>query len=158
MSKHCLSKHCLTAVHALKALGCPIVVALEGGYNCSIIGQAIAAVTRVLLGEAPAPLITGELSAAGYVRVISVLCSTYKFFVQRILVVLFCIDISLFLFAVLAEQNVLNGGDGGVYYGAFDEIDAAKQLAFAADRKHTVRLLTDAKQWRKQVQVLVGPL
>jgi acetoin utilization deacetylase AcuC-like enzyme len=46
--------------HALLALGAPIVVAMEGGYNLAAIAACTAAVTRVLLGEAPRGLAGAE--------------------------------------------------------------------------------------------------
>jgi len=49
------------AVHALCALGAPVVVALEGGYHLRAVSASLSAVARVLLGEAPEPLSAGEV-------------------------------------------------------------------------------------------------
>lgn len=46
---------------SLCSLGVPLVVALEGGYNCVTVAGTVGAVARVLLGEqAPFPLSLGE--------------------------------------------------------------------------------------------------
>jgi len=104
------------AMHALCALGAPLVVALEGGYNLAQIGSSLAAVTRVLLGEAPVPLSAGELQ------------------IPR-----------------LPEAAVLEGGDGGDFFGALSEDPALAQLS-AEDRAHTEELLLRSRTWRAAVQ------
>ena len=101
-------------VHALTALGVPLVVALEGGYNLATLSASLAAVARVLLGEAPLPLAAGEVGVP-----------------------------------VLPERAVLEGGDGGVFYGS-PASDAAPEMVerAAADREHARALLAGGRAWR----------
>jgi acetoin utilization deacetylase AcuC-like enzyme len=106
------------AAHALCALGAPLVVALEGGYHLATLAASLAAVARVLLGEAPPPLSEGELGTP-----------------------------------VLPERAVLEGGDGGAWFGAPGsgappEVEARA----AADRAHAERLLAGGRAWREALR------
>jgi acetoin utilization deacetylase AcuC-like enzyme len=97
------------SVHALAALGAPLVVALEGGYNCAAVAASLAAVARVLLGEAPPPLAEGELRTAP-----------------------------------LPERAVLEGGDGGEFYGSGGGGEGAER-----DRAHCEAVLRAGRAWRR---------
>jgi acetoin utilization deacetylase AcuC-like enzyme len=109
------------AVHSLRALGAPIVVALEGGYHLATLAAALAAVTRVLLGEPPAPLSEGERGVP-----------------------------------VLPERAVLEGGDGGCYYGApgSEGVPTGAQQRAAVDRAHARRRLHAGREWRAALDAL----
>jgi len=106
------------AVHALAALGAPLVVALEGGYNCAAVAASLAAVARVLLGEAPPPLAEGELRAAP-----------------------------------LPERAVIEGGDGGDFYGSGGGGGGGGGGGLVArDRVHCEAALRAGRAWRREVR------